>query len=348
VRSPATPCPRCDYDLTGAVESWKSECPLDGRCPECGLEYRWAELLNPALTVPAWSFEHAHARLFRSWFGAAFRSARPRLFWTELRLENRIVPRRLAIFVLGLGLILHSLAVCVSFIIIQYEARHTSWFIPSGISTGGWTRVRHTPHAFDFLPGLLWPYGWPPIAVDENGDNWFERRHIIQPPGVFQGFDYEDGWLRLAALCATLTPLSLSAAPVTLRGCQVRGVHVLRTWTYSLSSVAVLAVALYALGAFIPNGMRWLSPLHNGFAWTWRLSFLVQDYLPLAFILWCVWFFVWWRRVVSDYLRLPQPRSISACTFSIGLLGGLVVATSWPDNEVIENIGAFLSHFGLR
>ncbi|MCA3005477.1 MAG: hypothetical protein IOD15_08950 [Phycisphaerales bacterium] len=55
-RPPAL-CPRCGYDLVGEVMRWQGACPLDGRCSECGLELRWAEVLDREQRHPAWSYE---------------------------------------------------------------------------------------------------------------------------------------------------------------------------------------------------------------------------------------------------------------------------------------------------
>jgi hypothetical protein len=53
MRSPA--CPNCGYDLSGISASWKTSCPLEGRCSECGGSFWWGSLF----TSP-----HAHIRLF--------------------------------------------------------------------------------------------------------------------------------------------------------------------------------------------------------------------------------------------------------------------------------------------
>lgn len=39
-------CPKCDYDLRGTMGDWAQACPLRGMCPECGLEFKWAEMIG--------------------------------------------------------------------------------------------------------------------------------------------------------------------------------------------------------------------------------------------------------------------------------------------------------------
>ena len=45
-------CPRCGYDLRGALETWKRKCPINGVCTECGLKFEWGELLCERRNVP--------------------------------------------------------------------------------------------------------------------------------------------------------------------------------------------------------------------------------------------------------------------------------------------------------
>ncbi len=95
----ATPlCPRCDHDLRSEPMRWTGSCPLEGRCPECGLAFRWADLLHPRLVLPWWSVEgparwrDAMRRLPAQMFVAA---ARPRRLHRQVRLEHRRRPGRL-------------------------------------------------------------------------------------------------------------------------------------------------------------------------------------------------------------------------------------------------------------
>lgn len=39
-------CPRCSYDLRGTMGDWSRACPLRGVCPECGLQFEWAEMIG--------------------------------------------------------------------------------------------------------------------------------------------------------------------------------------------------------------------------------------------------------------------------------------------------------------
>ena len=49
-------CPRCGYDLSGIVASWKDACPLTGICSECVLEFQCRYLLDPRFKIKPWFF----------------------------------------------------------------------------------------------------------------------------------------------------------------------------------------------------------------------------------------------------------------------------------------------------
>jgi len=59
-------CPRCDQDLRAEPMGWTISCPLEGRCPECGLSFRWADQLSRRHALPRWSLEGAAGA--REWF----------------------------------------------------------------------------------------------------------------------------------------------------------------------------------------------------------------------------------------------------------------------------------------
>jgi len=94
-------CPRCGYDQRGTVATWSEQCPLNGICTECGLEFPWAELLVPAKFEPQWCVEFVPRR--RKIFGACLktflRSFRPRHFWSRLKMSQTIRPWRLVAYI---------------------------------------------------------------------------------------------------------------------------------------------------------------------------------------------------------------------------------------------------------
>src|SRR5258705_7763065 len=82
-------CPLCLYNLRGLTEP---------RCPECGYQFQWAELLDPQHPRHPFLFEHHPRRNLWSFFKTLFAGLRPRRFWTSVRPIHDVVRRRLAIY----------------------------------------------------------------------------------------------------------------------------------------------------------------------------------------------------------------------------------------------------------
>jgi hypothetical protein len=103
---PAPACPRCAYDLSGAVATWDASCPLTGTCSECGLGFSWPDIFHISAASP-WYIEDGRAspRRFLLTSLAAFR---PRLLWRECnrRLESRL--HRVALLALLWAIALHA------------------------------------------------------------------------------------------------------------------------------------------------------------------------------------------------------------------------------------------------
>ncbi len=117
----AARCPRCGYDQRGVMAQWTESCALEGRCAECGLDYRWAELLVPEKFEPLWCVEFARGRckVLRSCFGTLWRALWPWRFWKQLNMSHDVRWLRLAVLVLfmvalfGLAYVLEQTAVAV-------------------------------------------------------------------------------------------------------------------------------------------------------------------------------------------------------------------------------------------
>lgn len=92
-------CPRCGYEQSGTVQTWRESCPLTGTCSECGLGFCWADVLNPGRVDLAGFVEQARggwwqvlAAAWRTWVWSML----PWVFWRKVRLDHRVVPRRWA------------------------------------------------------------------------------------------------------------------------------------------------------------------------------------------------------------------------------------------------------------
>jgi hypothetical protein len=76
-------CPLCEYNLRGLI---------DPRCPECGHEFTWPDLLDRSRWDHPWLFEHQRKRRVRSFFRTFFESLLPWRFWRSVRPTHRLKP----------------------------------------------------------------------------------------------------------------------------------------------------------------------------------------------------------------------------------------------------------------
>ena len=115
----APQCPRCGYDLRGAVAAWRDACPMSGTCTECGLTFRWGEVLVPSKFEPPWCVEFTRPpqRFVWACLGTIGRSARPLRFWSALNMSMPVRPARLSAYIAVL-----VLPVLLSWIVMQTGA----------------------------------------------------------------------------------------------------------------------------------------------------------------------------------------------------------------------------------
>jgi hypothetical protein len=292
-------CPRCGYDQSGIVASWRETCPLGGTCTECGLELPWRDVLNPMHTLPRWSFEHAHGGFWKK-VGCLLKTARaamrPSRFYTAMRMEHPIMRGRLVISIAALLLAVHVLLAAPQCLIIQH--------------------------------GYGWP--WSAGATNELTQLWISSIALPYASLV-------SGWyighlgvhnVVLALLWAALMPLSYLVLWQTLRQVRVRRAHILRVGVYAAVAVPLLAV----LSPLVPlsdtllgTQLQW----RGGALWLFRQGrFLV----PMM----AVWQTLVWHRAARDYLRLPQPWRISLVMAVMSFLASLVIWTIFSDEMQSE------------
>ncbi|MCH8509668.1 MAG: hypothetical protein LAT64_12975, partial [Phycisphaerales bacterium] len=102
-------CPRCGYDQSGEVAAWTDRCPVAGTCPECGTEFRWADLFDPARQDFPWLVEHTRSvrRRARRTVPTLVCLALPWVFWSRVNVHARTDARAVAGWLLMLFIALH-------------------------------------------------------------------------------------------------------------------------------------------------------------------------------------------------------------------------------------------------
>jgi hypothetical protein len=82
-------CPLCLYNLRGLSEP---------RCPECGYQFQWIDLLDPTRRRHRYLFEHHPERNVWSFFRTLLNGLWPRKFWNDVKPTHLVRPRRLVIY----------------------------------------------------------------------------------------------------------------------------------------------------------------------------------------------------------------------------------------------------------
>src|SRR3954468_19436061 len=82
-------CPLCGYNLRGLPEA---------RCPECGGQFDWPDLLDPTRRVHRYLFEHHPERNIWSFIRTMIGGITPRRFWRDLHPAQPSRPKRLVLY----------------------------------------------------------------------------------------------------------------------------------------------------------------------------------------------------------------------------------------------------------
>jgi hypothetical protein len=291
-------CPRCGYDLRGAVATWGDTCPMTGICTECGLSFEWAELFSAAFAMPRWCVEAAdpRPRLPGQAVATFARSWLPWPFWSALRMSHPIRWRRLVVYLGLLALVLY-----VAFALMHGLAAWQTWretmYYSSGTATTGGGPV--------FWQAAALPLSNEPVGSFASA-GWSAWSYET-PLGVFAY-----AWRGLTVLLLTVLlmhagcGLTYAALPITRRRCKVRWSHVVRVTLYGYVLV-MPAVFLYLVAT--PPTMSGagigslLAPVAVG-AW------LAIPPLEVA----------WWTAATSRYLRMPHAWGVG---IAVTLVGGL-------------------------
>jgi hypothetical protein len=312
-------CPRCGYDLTGAVVAWPEDrCPAEGLCSECGLAVRWGELLGDPWTAAPWLYE-APARAvldegaLRRWlrrrgrrWRTLGRSPRPYRFWRSVPLAAPIRGGRL----------------------LRYAALWlAAWYLAMAL--------------FAWLEGdfsNLGPYTLTLLAGGSFQD-WVDLGGALAWPFLLTGRStgYDDVKLvaLLSGLCIgahlLMTVVFLTLGP-TMAAAKVRHRHVARPIAYGLPIAVTAGLAwVVTIGVteqvvvnpaiqawYAANPIR--SPSARPPAWTdWAAG--AAGLGPPALFLLVTW--LHWHAFASRYLRLRRAALIVTLGLVIAALGAV-------------------------
>lgn len=195
-------CPLCDYNLRGLTEP---------RCPECGYQFAWRELLDINRRAHPYLFEHHPERNVWSLFRTLIGGLRPAAFWRSLHPSQPSRPRRIALYAI----------ICLLPVLITFAA----------------TAVLIFNDAYASLYGRMTSSG------QGVPDLWWSIRYIAR------WRLHTDGLLAVLGgivLWPWLTMAGLMIFRWSMRRARIRRVHVVRCVVYS-ADLLLLLTPFYAL-----------------------------------------------------------------------------------------------------
>ncbi len=315
---PTTHCPRCGYDLSGAVDSWTERCPVEGVCSECGLQYEWRNVLNPMLTVPRWSFEHAKSRSLRAGARSVLMSLRPRRLWRSLQLQHPVQSRRLWILLVVACLGIHLTSVAgASLAAARNMSRARGMFAlsPTSLPSNGdwldvagfWTRIVVVPY-YNPSIGLYAKYG---------GASQFAI----------------NGWLWMTWAWMLLMPISLLLLPDTLRSARIQRRHLLRTGAYCTCAAAIVTCGALAFRIWTIDHAQSVYTRRTRWGGLSLIDSISMDLMRcdwLVIVVGGAMLCVCWWFAIGSYLRLSNRFGVVVILMLLSLLAAVALTGFLP------------------
>lgn len=259
-------CPLCDYNLRGLAEA---------RCPECGGQFSWDELRDPAKRLHPYLFEHHPERNLWSFWKTAINGIMPRRFWATLNPVQPSNPRRLVFYFM-----IYAIAASLS-VVVDY-ANDCQLLYLQTLSTRSQLQAQIKASLMfgavdNFSNRILQQYG----SLDKYLD-------VIEPLppsiGFFKeaaGFRsymsfYRRGWmetslprnapfLMLAWLWPLTAALTLMMLRATMRRAKVRAAHLFRVTIYTADVMIWLGLCQLAIDVvWLARGLTATTPLMPG------------------------------------------------------------------------------------
>lgn len=117
-------CPLCEYDLRGLSEP---------RCPECGYQFQWPELLEADRRDKLFVFEHAISHYRRAFLRTSIAGWAPWRFWRRLQPQQPIDLGRLRLYSLVSLLLFFVAEAAYVFVVTFFLAYDEQRDVPSAL-----------------------------------------------------------------------------------------------------------------------------------------------------------------------------------------------------------------------
>lgn len=276
-------CSRCAYNLRGLAEP---------RCPECGLQFPWREVLDSVGRTTNWLFEHNWTkRPLRSYAETVLREMRGPGFWRDISIHHYVTAPPLLIMCLMMPVWYLACSLLLAFILapgLEYYVLHLA---PSGPS--GATMRQDSTDA-------------PLVAAVKRAHNMLDS-YVAEFSSDLESLIAMFG---LALVAFAATAIVLCALRETIARHRLRTVHVLRVVAHSATPIGVTAGVLFPLLCCAQEIVQmFLNPFDNVY-WVWVIGSLFSIIALPAILL---------AAGLKRYLRIQHGlrAAFGACTIGI-------------------------------
>jgi hypothetical protein len=260
-------CPLCKYNLRHLTIP---------RCPECGFNFSWRELLEAEENRHKYVFEHGRGQNIRTFWRTYWRTCQPRRFWNDLSPAQPVQLRRLMLF---WGITTAVVALC-------FLGPKVNQIIQSARENYS-TRASQTTLSQAEIDQL-----WP---LPSKGLFWTRmlcaRTHYYGEICEWGQVGYY--WAVTFIVWPWFTLAGLLVFRISMRQAKIRPVHLLRTVIYSCDFGVLLGLALVACSTLdlrVSDGWVAMSgAIICAAVTTYRLTIAFRQYLrvhlPFATVL---------------------------------------------------------------
>jgi len=303
-------CPRCGYDLTGELRRWQAvdlqSCPAEGLCSECGLEFRWGDVLEPGLMRVDGFAEDATS--WCQWWTWAARTWLwcwwPPSFWSRVRLEHRArLWRALAWLVLP-WLALHALGSGALAVLWMYSSR------------AGWSSLGQY-----FLQACADPFAQLRISLASPW--WLDWPRV----DWWQPLVSNWSWWVLPMLASAL---ALGCSLMLMRGwrreLRVETSHVIRAVTYWLGAIWMVWILRLSIPCFLMTSA--LLAGRKGLDSTWQMLERIDGLRAFLFFLVIPWSLIWLWSTLSIGWRVKHAGKTMIWLLVPALLAGAMTVSA--------------------
>lgn len=298
---PVTPiCPKCGYDQSGDIASWKNQCPTAGTCSECGLEFQWANIFDPTRTHLTWYTEHTRSlfKLITKTPATLLNLILPHRFWRAVDITKATHPWRLSLWVIFIMVMTHLLISIPNGVLVWNKHNWNQRTLTQHYQTyGGYgiAEIIFDAIAFPYYNALPEPYTHKWTLYFERGwpEAWYET--------FFKVINFQLGFLLIWLLV-------LVVIPTTKRHAKIRTAHVVR------------AAALSTLIIFMSvEFFRLFRVLHENSGLYFDVFTPIQNLVVPTAILWQI---IFWSCAIKIGWKVQRWKSLVILGTTAALLGG--------------------------